>query len=103
VVSQPDCLVKGLQRISVLSSLDAKKVRGAPRSQDEVIVRNGRRTGLHHVSFEIDTADFGHQEIHVGKGTQDAPDGIDDLLGLELGGRHLVEQGKKGVIVVAID
>jgi len=38
VVSQTDCLVKALQRISVLSSPHGKEIRGAPRCQDEVIV-----------------------------------------------------------------
>ncbi len=38
----------------------------------------------------------------AGKFSEDAANGIGDILRLQLGSRHLVEEGEKGVVVVPI-
>ena len=75
------------------------------RRDDQIVVRHLERAAIrdHHLPRRVDPADVGEQHGDVLLLAQQPPDGRRDLARREHGHRHLVEQRREGVVVVAVE
>jgi len=82
----------------------AEVLRGPPGGDDQPIVADALAGGRdERPRGRIAADDVGEAELRGREPAQDAPRRIRDLLRLETGGRHLVEQRQKAVIIAAVD
>ena len=76
---------------------------GRTRGDDEEVVVERMIFCDHSFLIELKVDDFFEQDLYVVSASQDRTNGSGDLAGRESGGRDLVEQRLKGMVVPAVD
>ena len=104
VVFQGNALFEGLQEKGVVIDTPyTERMGDAPRGQNQVVVRKCLIVRFHDPVFDIDAPGMGQSKIDSRKFSKDAANGIGDVFRLQFGRGYLIEEGKKGVVVVPID
>ena len=104
VLAERNCVVHPAQEESVLRRTRDPEVVGlASEREYQPVVGDALGRSLYRACCKVDPAYFGHAEPHVGSLAQDRAHWVRDVARRQLGRGDLVQERKKGVVVVAVD
>jgi len=83
--------------------VEPEEVRLAAVSEYEEIVGDGSAAGIEAALRQVDAGHLDHAKIEILLAPENGANRLGDLLGLEAGGRDLIQQRLKQMVVVAIE